>query len=357
MKKILFLIDSLGSGGAQTQIIQWSIQLKKRGNEVYLFTYHADDFYKDKIRKEGIEHIEISKKGRLGLNVVLSLRDFIKSNDVNFVVSFLDVPNFYNVIGNFRTGATSVISHRSFTNIEKLSLTKRCMLNYINSAADLIFSNSYSERENWIEYNQKLRSKFHVVYNSVNDFYFNLSKNYPKSDTLNILVVGSVSHYKNGLFVIEALKNVNIPFTLKWVGRKNYMADTGYFSIMCEHIKRYSLSDKWQWKEPTNEIHLEYQNADVLLLASEIEGLPNVVCEAMAVGLPILISNVLDHPHLVEDAKNGYLFDVSNPLSLAESIEKMYNSDLEKLGTCSKEKARDLFDIVKISDKMEAIFN
>jgi glycosyltransferase involved in cell wall biosynthesis len=64
------------------------------------------------------------------------------------------------------------------------------------------------------------------------------------------------------------------------------------------------------------------QRHDALIHPSLYEGLPNAVCEALAAGLPVLISNVCDHPLLVVEGERGFLFDPSDPLSIAMSIER-----------------------------------
>ena len=47
---------------------------------------------------------------------------------------------------------------------------------------------------------------------------------------------------------------------------------------------------------------------DALVLPSMWEGVPNVVCEALASGLPVLASDVSDIPLLLQDGVNGFLF-------------------------------------------------
>ena len=47
MKKILLLIDSLGAGGAQRQLVGLAVLLKQRGYDVSVATYHDDRFYVD----------------------------------------------------------------------------------------------------------------------------------------------------------------------------------------------------------------------------------------------------------------------------------------------------------------------
>jgi glycosyltransferase involved in cell wall biosynthesis len=50
--------------------------------------------------------------------------------------------------------------------------------------------------------------------------------------------------------------------------------------------------------------------------------LPNAVCEALATGIPVLASNVCDHPLLVADGERGFLFDPESAHSIAAAIAK-----------------------------------
>ena len=65
------------------------------------------------------------------------------------------------------------------------------------------------------------------------------------------------------------------------------------------------------------------QQHDVLIHPSYYEGLPNVVCEALAAAMPVLISKVCDHPLLVADKVRGFNFEPGDPLSMAKAIEKI----------------------------------
>ena len=88
-----------------------------------------------------------------------------------------------------------------------------------------------------------------------------------------------------------------------------------------------------------------YHSADVFCLPSIYEGFPNVVCEAMSCGLPILCSNVCDNPMIVKGDINGYLFDCDAD-SIAMSIERILvsnKSDVDMMAAKSRERAIQLF--------------
>lgn len=71
---------------------------------------------------------------------------------------------------------------------------------------------------------------------------------------------------------------------------------------------------------PHDEIPLWMNACDVLCLPSLHEGLPNVVLEALACGLPVVASRVGDVPEIVRDGVNGFLTSPSNPHALAEAL-------------------------------------
>jgi colanic acid/amylovoran biosynthesis glycosyltransferase len=67
----------------------------------------------------------------------------------------------------------------------------------------------------------------------------------------------------------------------------------------------------------------EIANSDVFVLASFMEGLPVVLMEAMALGLPVVASRVAGIPELVFDRENGLLFSPSNWEQLADKLSAL----------------------------------
>ena len=63
-----------------------------------------------------------------------------------------------------------------------------------------------------------------------------------------------------------------------------------------------------------------YWAADIFVLPSRTEGLSNALIEAMACGLPIVASNVGGAPDVVEEDKNGVLFESENQEQLARKL-------------------------------------
>lgn len=73
----------------------------------------------------------------------------------------------------------------------------------------------------------------------------------------------------------------------------------------------------WQ---PRHKLPSIYAGADLLVLPSLMEGMPNVVLEAMAAGLAIVASNVGGSRELVRDGENGLLVEPGSPEALAAAL-------------------------------------
>ena len=92
-------------------------------------------------------------------------------------------------------------------------------------------------------------------------------------------------------------------------------------------------------------------------LFSRVEGLPNVICEGMILGKPIIMSRVSDYQVLIDET-NGILCDSNNPLSIKYAILKMAsfsNDKLKEMGISSKCKATSLFSEEQIIGHWESV--
>ena len=93
-------------------------------------------------------------------------------------------------------------------------------------------------------------------------------------------------------------------------------------------VPRLGLDDRihfrgWMSREQVRDI---YREVDFFVLPSRDEGMPNVVLEAMASGLPIIASRIRGNVDLVEEDQNGLLFEPGNATDLRRALECMIGS-------------------------------
>ncbi len=328
-KRILFVIDNLGSGGAQNQMTLLASLLSQQSYNIEFFTYHTGDFFKFRLDALAITIHSIPKTTKVGFNVVQKLRRVLKANQFDAIISFLQTPSFYASIAKVLAGnkIPLVISER-FISFEKKGTIRYRVKKITHALADFATTNSHHERERLIRKGLTTTDKIKTIYNVVDLIHFEPSTDVKIRNQL--LCVASVSSYKNGLCVLEAMNLLKqsdaLNFNLSWVGNKVYTIPerAEYIKRMEDKIQDYDLQDHWTWIEPTKDIKSFYHSHDALVHPSYREGLPNVVCESLACGLPVILSHVLDHAILADYPNNGFLFDPAQAQELADRIKSFY---------------------------------
>jgi glycosyltransferase involved in cell wall biosynthesis len=99
-----------------------------------------------------------------------------------------------------------------------------------------------------------------------------------------------------------------------------------------------------------------YQSADALILPSLKEGLPNVVLEAMACGLPCVAARASGSRELILEGETGYTYAHGDVTEMGEALHRC----LSPAGGCLGEKAREVaqrqYSIQAIADRYEALY-
>ena len=100
-----------------------------------------------------------------------------------------------------------------------------------------------------------------------------------------------------------------------------------------------------------DEVIGELQSADLFVLPSFVEGVPVSAMEAMAVGVPVIATNIAGTGELIEDGKTGILIRPSDAQALADAVVRMINDHGFRLRAAEmgRRKVVDEFDVDKES--------
>ena len=350
--RILLFIDCLGPGGAQRQIVGLATLLKTAGNDVGLLIYHDILFYK--LLSE-IKCYIIRDSGNL-FKRLLGVRKVIRQFEPDCIISYLDSPSmivsFWKMLG---MKYKLIVSERNTT--QHVGWRDRLKFR-LYRFADAIVPNSYSQKR-FVDVNYpQYREKTIVIPNFVDISYFNPVKKKTRSNS--ILVVASVWGSKNTLGFIDAarlLKKRGASFVVRWYG---IYASTPYVEKCKSRIREYGLEDMFLLLPQTPNIIEAYQTSDYFCLPSFFEGTPNVLCEAMACGLPIICSDVCDNGIYVKEGVDGFLFNPCNTSEIADKMERALQlSDNDYYECCgkSREVAEASFSKLKFIDSYLSLIN
>jgi glycosyltransferase involved in cell wall biosynthesis len=364
--KFLFIIDNLSTGGAQRQMINLALGLTQRGYQVEIFCYAPGDLLAQPLVDAGIQIHWHLKSSRYSPDVILALRELINRGHFNLVLSFLTTPNFYAILAGriLMLHRIPVIVSERFCDLPQgVSLIERFSRQFYRLATHVV-TNSHHQRNNLANLYPWLRTHISTIYNGYDLNNFIPADVEPDGHPLQILTIASVSRYKNGLCLVEALNLLHqrdglMPH-VDWIGQLVMKGDRlMYLNEMKQAIERYGLGEQWQWLNQRSDIVNQLHHHDVLVHPSFGEGLPNVVCEALACARPVIVSDTLDHNRLVSNGESGYLFDYQDPSDLAEKLKmfiRLTPDERRKMSQCGREFAEEHLSLERFVDEYERLF-
>lgn len=237
------------------------------------------------------------------------------------VISYLDTPSmiacFIKACGaKFKL----IVSDRNTTQTNNF---RNKIKFFLNRYADAIVPNSYAQQTYISTHYPSLSSKVKVITNFVDLDKFRSNKDGMISDKIRVIVVARIFKQKNPVFLIEVvsrLVKMGYKINVDWYGRP---LDKVLYQNCVDRIMELGLNDKFTFKPDTDKIAEIYPMYDIFCLPSLWEGYPNVVCEAMACGLPVVCSAVSDVPNIVEDGVNGYIFNPHKQDDAVAAFEKI----------------------------------
>ena len=168
-----------------------------------------------------------------------------------------------------------------------------------------------------------------VVYSGFDFKKLPFSKKYLKPETLNLLSVGRPhwkKGYTNALQACKILKEKSINFQYTIIGANLRNEELLYLINDLGLQENVTLLPKL----PQEEVYQKMKEASLLLFPSVQEGMPNVVVEAMVLGLAVISTRCGGVEELI-DEKTGWLVPTRNSEALAEAIIKFTTISEEKI--------------------------
>lgn len=222
--------------------------------------------------------------------------------------------------------------------------------------ADHVTANSSGLLERARRYYHK--ANFSVIPNGINIEDYPDEKTTRSNGKLQLITTARIVERKGIQHVIDTLSALvketdgNILYTI--VGDGPYRKEIEELAVklgVSEYIEITGIL-------PFSDVMKKLQSADIFVLMSHWEGMPNVVLEAMASHLPIIMTNCEGSSELIED--NGFIIDLNSDISaeLAKTVKVLYNSTelMKKMGHKSYERVRDNFSWERTAEEYLGLF-
>lgn len=331
MKRYIFFIGTLRNGGAERVVSVLASQMAEQGVDVEVLMYYDKPvFYElsSKVKVTAVEK-ETGKKGKI--QNLCWLRNYFKNN-AKVVLSFLAPFNMLAIVSVFGTEVPIIVADRN-------DPTKVPSNILVRKTRDILymFANGVvlQTEKNKSYFNKIIQQKSKVIYNPVDmKGYAGAALNVKKEKI--IVTAGRLMPQKNQKLLIKSFSKIS----LKYPEYKMVIYGEGPSRTELESlINELGMQEKVILPGNVSDLHDRMKLAELFIMSSDYEGMPNALIEAMCLGLPVISTTVSGTDELVHKEKNGILVDCGNEKQLIEAMDEMLGNP-EKLKDYAKENVK-----------------
>jgi glycosyltransferase involved in cell wall biosynthesis len=364
MKTILHTIDTTGPGGAETVFLDLATRLpKERYRSVVVI--RGKGWVYDELCRRGLEPILLDAKGSFNLRYLLGLRKIIQNEGVDLIQSHLLGTNVYCSLVGLLTGKPVIATFHGAVDIGDKERFLGLKFGLINQGASKIIAVSDSLRDEIVIKTPLKKLKTDVIHNGIDTTAFERHK----SDELkqqfgwgqNDIIVGSLGNVRaaKGYDVLlrAAARLVQSENRFRFV-----IAGQGKSNALYKRLLKLSedleLRDRVEFLGFVDDPAWFLSNLDLYLLPSISEGFSISTIQAMASGVPVIVTRSGGPEEIVTHQENGWIVDKGNPAAIVDALELLgaHPDICANLSIKGKEKAVNRFSMDAMLGKYENIY-
>lgn len=322
-RKIAFYIGSLRKGGAERVFVNLADYFRKEGYEVVMVTqYRFEDEYDlpagvDRVLSE-IEDAEMTRsRVRNFFRRLNKLHAIWKEQKPNAVLSCIGKNNFMAIVSTMGTGTKAVVSVVGEAGEEYPTKVMRMLANLLFPRAAGVILQTERSRSFFCK---KVAARAVVLPNSLNPVF--IRPRFEGEREKEIVSVGRMDKNKNHemqLCAFAALSSAFSDYTLTIYG-------DGELRPSIEKLAdELGIGSRVRLPGVVPDVAERIERASLFLLTSYSEGVSNALIEALALGLPVIATDVPSGgtQELMTDGVNGLIIPAGNQKALEIAMEKL----------------------------------
>ena len=321
------MINDLGSGGAQRVVTNIANGWAREGRIVCVVTFASPDkdfFVLDsEVQRRVIERGKIAKSilGKIFHNVflILELRSVLHVLRSPVLVSFILPMNILAILAGIGLKTRNVVSERNDPKLQFLGWRWTILRWIFYRFADLVTANTHGALERMRGYVPE--HKLTYLPNPIliqESAHSSIIKNNSKR---MILTVGRLYPHKGHSVLLEAFGRLSLRIP-GW--RLSIVGKGPQKESLVMQARKFLISDQIDWHGEIDDPSFLYTQADIFVLPSRYEGMPNALLEAMSFGVPVIVTDASPGPlENVEDNLTGLVVPVDDPDALAVALSRL----------------------------------
>lgn len=347
-KRVLFFISSMEEGGAQRVVTLLVNELVNRNYDVEILKYFdTKEFYSIDNRVKVSSVIGNTKTNNILANLKYIHKYF--KNNCDLIISFLAPFNIISLIANKGNNIPIVVADRNDPRRVPNKPYLRKLRNILYKDADRIVLQTNNNKEYFNEY---VKRKSVVIENPI-FLEDDLVGSGLKQEKQKIIVtVGRLEKQKNQIMLINSFNRIK----RKYPEYKLMIYGEGSYREEIEkRIIELSLQEDVILCGRKENVEKYIGNAEIFVLSSDYEGMPNALIEAMCIGLPVISTKVSGANDLIQNGVNGFLVGINDENDLADKLDLLLC--YESLRKQIAEKAHKIYNNLNVNTIIEKWIN
>ena len=348
MKKISFLIGSLGGGGAERVTVALADYFCESGYEVFFIVFSkANNNYRinPKIK---IDYLP-ENTGKCAIFFrIKELKKLLKNQTPDYVIS-LGLGYQYLILGNLLNKYKFILSERNAPQYYYNWYQKIYVKYSYEKAYRVVFQTEDAKQY----YGKSLEKKSKVIANPITS---SIPDPYDGEREKRIVAVNRLGQQKNIFMLLRAMKRVLDVFpeyVLEIYGKGEQQEE------LEKYAKELNISDNVKFMGQKANAQTYIVNASVFVSSSDFEGMSNSMLEAMAIGLPVVCTDcpIGGARMVIKNNINGILTPVGDDRIFADEIIGLLKNPekAKRLGKQASE-LREQLNVKKIAKEWEKLF-
>jgi glycosyltransferase involved in cell wall biosynthesis len=356
--KILYVITSLGLGGAEKLLLDYVKRLNPKKYSFYIccFRDKPDDLIGEISKYAEVTNFRISNK--FNPIVIRHLIKFINQIEPDIIHTHLFQPRFYTTVAHLFSKKSVLIAHKH----NNVNINKHNVFIFLEMLS-IIFNQkviaiSQSVKQSLIKYEFVPEKKIAVIYNGIECQ--NFSENLNKTKILNEkkIIIGTICRLERQKGLKYLLLAMKIILTKFPEAKLEIIGDGTLLNELQALSKKLGISNSVIFFGKFTDVKPFYNRMDVFVLPSLYEGFGIVLVEAMASGVPVIASNVEGIKEVIQDERNGILVLPRNPEAIAVAVTRLIQNHqlYTQLVEAGLKRAR-VFDIHEHLMKLDNLYS
>lgn len=315
MRKKVFFIGALKEGGAERVISILTNEMACMGENVEILTYYDREVFYDIHKDVNIVCVEKETQGKSFLGKFFWIRRYFKKN-AQVVISFLAPFNMFAIGAVLFSKVPIVVADRNDPRKVPSRFVIRKLRDFLYCFADgIVVQNTDNKKY----FPRAVQKKSTVIFNPI-DLGEKRGEALKTEKKKRIVSVGRLIKQKNQMMLLEAFAEIHREYpeyTLTIYGEGDYREK------LEDKIRKLELENVADLPGSKKDVFKLISDAELFVLPSDYEGMPNALIEAMCLGLPVVSTAVSGTSDLIEDGVNGKIVDVGNKEQLVFAMREM----------------------------------